>query len=187
VTSGFNDWVACLAGSVSPDAKELLRQVFDEHGPVPAEQVDQIGREHQLAWARVALALIGQDIAATTSLQAPPFEYRDEHGSVRLAFWGQDAPSPVYGFSQAVVIVEVADFIQGEVMEDLHAAWPQCRYHHAGLHPSLASNRAAWLCRCGGHVVAAIGKLSLASTEIASTRTSAVPSTNAPTSANVCV
>jgi hypothetical protein len=53
----------------------------------------------------------------------------------------------------------VADFVQDEVMEDLHGVWPQCRDHRVGLHPSLSAERAVWACRAGAHDVADVGKL----------------------------
>jgi len=55
VTSAFDEWAASLGGSVSLEARALLRRVFDEHGPVGRERVQRIGRDHQLALARVAV------------------------------------------------------------------------------------------------------------------------------------
>jgi hypothetical protein len=159
VRSAFDDWVASLGGSVSAEAREFLRRVFDEHGPVSSEEARRIGHHHQLAFAQEAVALVARDISMTTNADPPPFEYRDEGGSIRLAFLGQYAMTPISGLTQAGFTVEVADFMQGEVMEDLHGAWPLCRDHGVGLHPSLSSQRAAWMCRTGAHVVAEIGQL----------------------------
>lgn len=159
MTNAFDDWVASLGGSVSAEGRAFLRRVFDQHGPVAPEQAERLGHDHQLAFAREAVALLSRDVSVTTSVEPPPFEYRDEDGSIRLAFWGRYATTPIYGLSQAAVTVEVADFMQDEVMEDLHGVWPECREHRTGLHPTLSSDRATWVCRAGAHVVADIGQL----------------------------
>ena len=160
VTNAFDEWAASL-GSVSlADARAWLRRVFDEHGPISPEQLQWIGRDDQLAFARVAVRLVGHDITATTNREAPPFEYRDEDCSIRIAYWGQYARSPVFGLTQAQVIVEVADFMHDEVTEDVRGVWPECRRHQVGLHPTLTPSGPAWLCRVGGHAVADVGELS---------------------------
>jgi hypothetical protein len=147
VTIAFDEWVASLGGSVSPEATELLRCVFGKHGPVSPQQAARIGREHQLALARAAVGLVGHDIAATTNREAPPFEYRDEGSVVRLAYWGQFATTPLSALTQPEMTVDVADFMQDEIMEDVHGAWPQCQQHGTGVHPSSASHQAVWVCR----------------------------------------
>lgn len=157
--STFDDWTASLGGSVSAEGMSFLRRVFDGHGPVSRDEAVRIGREHQLALAREAVGLLGHDIAATTELAPPSFEYRDEDGSIRMSVWGRYARTPICGLSQAHVAVEVADFVQEEVTEDLHAVWPECHHHRVGLHPSRMGDRAVWMCRAGAHVVTDIGKL----------------------------
>jgi hypothetical protein len=157
--STFDGWVASLGGSMTPEARTLLRRIFDQHGPVSSRDVERIGHEHQVALARVAAELVGRDIAATTDQQVPPFEYRDEHGAVRVAFWGRYATTTIAGLTQQEVTVQVAEFMQEEVMRNLQRTWPRCPEHRAGLHPSRESERAAWTCRAGGHVVAAVGEL----------------------------
>ena len=156
--SAFDDWVATLGGSVSPEARAFLCHVFDEHGPVSSEEAGRIGHDHQLALTQEAVARVARDIATTTTVDPPPFEFRDENGSIRVAFWGRYATTPISGLTQAAVTVEVADFMQGEVMEDLHRVWPKCDDHGVGLHPSLSSERAVWMCRTGAHAVARIGQ-----------------------------
>jgi hypothetical protein len=158
VTNPFDDWVASLGRSVSTDARALLRRVYDEHGPISPDQARRLGHDHQLALAREAVALLARDVAVTTSVEPPRFEYRDDGGSVRLAFRGRYATTPIYALS-AAIIVEAANFMQVEVMEDLHGVWPSCSDHGRGLHPALSSGRAVWVCRAGGHIVSDIGRL----------------------------
>ncbi len=111
MTNAFDEWAAHL-GSMSVEVRARMRQVFDEHGPVSPEQLEQIWSDDQLVFARVAVRLVGHDITATTDREAPPFEYRDEDGGIPIAYWGQYATSPVFGLTQAEVTVEVADFMQ---------------------------------------------------------------------------
>ncbi len=159
VSIAFDDWLASFGGDVSAEGREMLRQVFDQHGPVSPEQAERIGRERLVALARVAVTLVGYDIAATTDQQAPPFDYREEETAIRVACRGQPASTTLFALTQPEMTVEVAEFMQDEVMEDLHRAWPECPQHKAGLHPSSEPNEAVWLCRAGGHVVAAVGAL----------------------------
>ena len=113
-----------------------------------------------VALARDAVARFGHDVRATTNLEPPPFEHRDEDGGIRLAYWGQYATMWLLGTTAPEIAVEVADFMQGEVMEELHAAWPECTTHRIGLHPELVLGQASWVCRAGGHVMSEIGNLS---------------------------
>lgn len=160
VTSTFDDWTGSLGGSVSPEGRLFLRRVYDEHGPVSRDEAVRIAHDHQLTLARKTVELLGYDIAATTEPASPSFDYRDEEGgSIRLSIWGQLATSTIFGLSQAHVTVEVADFVQEEVTEDLHAVWPECHRHRVGLHPSLTADRAVGTCRAGAHEVADIGSL----------------------------
>jgi plasmid stability protein len=71
VRSAFDDWVASLGGSVSAEAREFLRRVFDEHGPVSSEEARRIGHHHQLAFAQEAVALVARDISMTTNADPP--------------------------------------------------------------------------------------------------------------------
>jgi hypothetical protein len=159
VTDAFEAWLVSLGGEVSADARSFIQQIFDEHGPVPRHEAVRIGRDRQLAFAREAVARVAHDVEATTTLEPPPFEYRDDQGSIRLACWGEYASSTIAGLTPAQVTVEVASFMQEAVMEDLHTVWPECRAHRTGLDASLSSDRAAWICRAGAHVVADIGRL----------------------------
>lgn len=159
MTITFDEWLVTLGGSVSSEATELLRRIFDVYGPVSAERAEQIGREHQMALARVAVVLVGQDIAATTDEEVPPFEYRADEEGVWLAYRGQSATTPLAAVTQPEMTVEVAGFMQDEVMADVHEAWPECPQHRTGLYPSRAAYQAVWTCRVGSHVVATIGAL----------------------------
>ena len=58
------------------------------------------------------------------------------------------------------VLVEVADFMQDQVIEDLHSPWPVCRLHDKGGHAQLVDRQPVWACRFGSHTIAAIGQLS---------------------------
>jgi hypothetical protein len=157
--STFDTWVASLGASMTTEARTLLRRIFDQHGPVSSRDVERIGQEHQVALARVAVDLVGRDIAATTDQEVPPFECRYEEGAVRVAFRGRLSTTTIAGLTQQEVTVQVAEFMQEEVMADLQRTWPGCPDHRAGLHPSRESERAAWTCRAAGHVVAAVGEL----------------------------
>ena len=120
------------------------------------EQVHAI----QLDSACEAVALVGSDIVAGTRLPAPSWEYRiEDAGWVRVAYFSHFATTPLSGTNREDVVVEVADFIQDEVIEDLHSPWPLCPDHKTGTYAQVVEGTAVWYCRFGSHAVAAIGRL----------------------------
>ena len=59
----------------------------------------------------------------------------------------------------AGVMAEVADFMQDEIVEDLHTGWPMCTQHAVGAYAHVTDGQAVWFCRTHRHVVAPIGRL----------------------------
>jgi hypothetical protein len=166
MAEGFETWVSSLASGdpsdlivATPGAVEFLREMFDERGPVAAEVIALAAQERQIQLARSAVELLGADLRATTELQAPPFEHRIEDGAVRVAYWGRYAPSTIMTITGPEVVAEVSDFMQDEIVEGLHAAWPVCPDHHFGAYVQIAGGQAVWNCRSQQHVIAVVGRL----------------------------
>jgi hypothetical protein len=162
----FQEWVASLAvqdpydpGELAPGAMEFLQQIFDGRGPVPVEDVERARQERQIELARAAVELLGLDLRASTNLQPPPFEHRIDDGAVRVAYWGRYASITIMAMSAPHVAAEIADFMQEQIIEDLHAAWPMCPAHQLGSYTEIVDGRAVWYCRKHQHIVAAIGQL----------------------------
>jgi hypothetical protein len=162
----FQEWVVSLApqdpsdpDELAPGVMELLREIFDVRGPVPVEDVELARQERQTELVRAAVELLGADLGASTDLQPPPFEYRIDDGDVRVAYWGRYASITIMAVSAAHVVAEVADFMQEEIVEDLHAAWPTCHSHQLGTYAEIVDGRPVWYCRKHQHAVAAIGQL----------------------------
>lgn len=64
-----------------------------------------------------------------------------------------------FPFEGEQVVAQVADNLQGEVMDNLGPVWPVCPRHDYGLHPGVHDGRAIWWCRPGDRAVAPIGDL----------------------------
>lgn len=60
---------------------------------------------------------------------------------------GHSATTTLAALTQPEMTVEVAAFMQDEVVGDVRGAWPGCASHGVGLHPALASDGASWVCR----------------------------------------
>jgi hypothetical protein len=121
----------------------------------------QAVRDRQHRFAREAVELVAADVGASTRLPPPSWEYRNEEGgAIRVAYWGQFATMTLMGVTREEVLVEVADFIQDEVIEDLHSPWPVCQVHNKGGYAQLVDRQPMWFCRFGSHAIAAIGQLS---------------------------
>jgi hypothetical protein len=63
------------------------------------------------------------------------------------------------GVTREELLVEVADFMQDEVIEDLDSPWPVCHMHDKGGYAQLVDRQPVWYCRFGSHTIAAIGQL----------------------------
>jgi hypothetical protein len=115
----------------------------------------------QIEFAREAVELVAADILASTLLVPPSWQFRTEDdGAVRVAYFSHFAPTTLMGVNRADLVVEVADFMQDEVIEDLHGPWPSCPAHDKGGYAQIANHKPVRFCRFGGHVIAAIGQLS---------------------------
>lgn len=167
VVDEFQAWVASLGladpsdpGDLVAGAMDFLREVFENRGPVTFEVVTEAAWERQVALARAAVELISRDLRATTDLPAPPFEHRAEPDSgVRVSYWGSYASTTVTAVRATEVTAEIADFMQDEIVEDLHTGWPMCPEHAVGAYAQVSDGQAVWFCRAHQHVVAPIGGL----------------------------
>ena len=56
-----NGPLASSGGDVSAQGRQVLRQVFDQHGPVSPQHAERICLERQVALARVAVTVVGHD------------------------------------------------------------------------------------------------------------------------------
>jgi hypothetical protein len=65
------------------------------------------------------------------------------------------------GVAREEVLVEVADFMQDEVIEDLHSPWPVWQIRNKGRYAQLVDRQPVWYGRFGSHTIAAIGQLAL--------------------------
>jgi hypothetical protein len=120
----------------------------------------QAVRDRRLQFAREAVELVAADVGAGTRLPPPSSGFRiEEDGAIRVAYWGQFATMTLMGVTREELLVEVADFMQDEVIEDLHSPWPVCHIHDKGGYAQLVDRQPVWYCRFGSHTIAAIGAL----------------------------
>lgn len=120
----------------------------------------QAVRGRQFQFAREAVELVAADISASTRELPPSWECRiEDDGAIRVAYFGQFATTPLMGSTREEVLVEVADFMQDEVIEDLHSPWPVCPAHDKGGYAQLVDRQPLWFCRFGSHAIAPIGRL----------------------------
>jgi hypothetical protein len=166
----FVDWVSSLTqfapdhldptGELPVGAIEFLTNVFETKGAVPSAELDALWVGRQLELAHAAFSMVMADYQVTTEFTAPSFEYRIEDGNaIRPAYRGQYATMPITHITAAYVTFEVAEFVQDEVMEELHRAWPTCPQHGFGLHARTGLEHPDWYCRTYHHSVGTIGQL----------------------------
>ncbi|MCW2495847.1 hypothetical protein [Jatrophihabitans sp.] len=140
-------------------ADRVLREIFDDRGPISQEEVRAAGRRIQLGLAAHAVALVLRDLHATT--EARPnvdVRYDDEYGLV-VSYNGGWTTPPMSAMRDPEATAEIADYLQGEIVEDLWGGWPSCPAHSNGAHAETLGGDAVWYCRYGKHPVAVIGSL----------------------------
>jgi hypothetical protein len=145
-------------GTLGPGWREWLHDLFSISGPVALEEVKILAVLAQQGRAKSAADLVATDVRETLGERIEVSTMVD-NGAVRVVVDGQIANlNGLFSVGIPELIVEVADAIQDEVMQD-GRVWPECPTHNAGLHPELDGGRAAWICRVGRHQVAPIGEL----------------------------
>jgi hypothetical protein len=137
-----------------------------EHGLV-TDQDARAFRARQIELARQAVEIVRADIHRTTTLR-PRIEVTDVENWMFLLYLATDGSSShsslhVPSDDMADVLTAVADHVQDDVMEDLHASWPVCADRQFGAHAHTYRGVATWWCQHPGHVVSAVGSLALPS------------------------
>jgi hypothetical protein len=70
---------------------------------------------------------------------------------------GEFSVTILIGVTREEVLVEVADFIQDEVVQDLYRPWRVCRVHDKCCHAQLVDYQPVWCRRFGSDTIAAMG------------------------------
>ena len=83
----------------------------------------------------------------------------DDVGQVCIWVNGGGHTPSAWGAAPADLVVSVADYLHGELMDAARRVLPTCPAHGCGLHPSLSPSGPAWSCRAGAHVVGLLGSL----------------------------
>ena len=168
MTIDFETWLDQVSpldeldpGVRPPGTERVLREIFDQRGPIPVAELRLAGQQIEMGLARDAVALVLRDVHATTTAR-PHVEVRhdDEFGLVVSYNSGFTTPA-MTAMQNPEATQEIADYLQGEIMEDsaVWTAWPTCPAHHNGLYAQVHDGVPVWYCRTGYHPVAAIGQL----------------------------
>ena len=166
MTADYETWLDQVAPLEERDpgvrpagAEELLREIFHRLGPISAEELRAEGRRVTTELAREAIALVLHDLHATTEAR-PNIELRhdDEYGLIVTYNGGWTTPA-MLSVQHPEATCEIADYLQGEIVEDIWTAWPTCPSHRNGLRAEPSGGDAFWYCRTAKHEVAAIGQL----------------------------
>jgi len=168
MTVDFERWLNQVA---SPDeldpavltasARQLLREIFDQRGPISVQELRAEVEKFQLDLAQDAVALVLRDLHATTKARPNiKLRYDDEYGLIVSYDGGWSTPA-MTALQNPDATCEIADYLQGAIMEDgaVWSAWPTCPTHWNGLYAQVHQDAAVWYCRFGNHPVAAIGQL----------------------------
>jgi hypothetical protein len=167
----FEAWVETVLPSPEPDeggavghlaagTKDLLRELFDTHGPISMQALRQPWNERLMSLTRTGTKLFRADLERTTSLR-PVIEvwWSDEIGTPVASYNGNYTTPPVFSIRAPEALCEVADNLRDHVMDDLGTVWPVCPDDGFALDPRPVDQSASWCCRRGVHTVGPIGEL----------------------------
>jgi hypothetical protein len=162
----FQEWVDSITndgdddtGELAAGAFEIFRDVFDERGPVCADEVSKVWQAREFALAREAADLVAADIRATTEIDSCVIDVRREDELLIVSFKGNYQTPAMFSLRAPEAICEVAENLRDHVMGEVWTVWPACPEHARGLAAQPASGVASWVCPTGDHVVAKIGCL----------------------------
>lgn len=165
MAQGFKQWVDSITedadegtGGLAMGAIDFFREVFDERGPVPVDELSGLWSERELTLAREAVNLVAADIRATTIL-SPSIEVRRKDDLLIVSFNGNYQSPPMLSMRAPESICEVAENLRDHVMDEVWTVWPACPTHGRGLSARPVAGLASWVCPTADHVVASIGSL----------------------------
>lgn len=167
MTQEFNEWVEAITtndddddtGQQAVGAIEFFREVFDERGPVSADELSDAWSTRELTLARRAADLVAADIRATTNISSPNIVVRRVGRLLIVSYDGNYRTPTMFSMRAPESICEVAENLRDHVMDEVWTAWPACPTHGRGLSARPIDNIASWVCPSGDHVVARIGHL----------------------------
>jgi hypothetical protein len=147
---------------VRPDgADTFMQEVFARFGPISVEELKAEAHRVVLDLARTAVDLVRRDLHRTTDVR-PLVEVRLDPELGLIISYNAGYTTPAFTAMQyPEATVEIADYLQGEIVGDLWTVWPVCPSHGSGLDPKISDGKAVWSCRAEAHVVAVIGGLAL--------------------------
>jgi len=155
-------------GQLAPGAMEVLRDLFDQRGPISREEVNRAGHQLQTAHADRSVNLLRADIRRTTTLTPDIAVWRHEDGSLVVSYNGNYSAPAFMSMREPEAVCEVADGLRADVIDDLWTVWPQCTADGHGLDPRPVNGVATWFCPSNNHVVSPIGELPLATADVPS-------------------
>jgi hypothetical protein len=166
VSTDYATWLEQVAPQDSNDpgvrpagADRFLHEVFNRRGPISVEALRVEADRLAMDLARTAVDLVLRDLHTTTDAR-PVVEIRHdvEYGLI-VSYNGGYTTRAFSSMQNPEATVEIADYLQGEIAEDVWTVWPICPTHGCGMNPVTSEVGAVWVCRADEHHVAAIGQL----------------------------
>jgi hypothetical protein len=192
MTQDFDSWLAQYVaeaidedetgGGLNPNGRLWLQAIFEEWGPLPTADVEELLEVEaqrlqavQLDAARRLLPAVVADGDAVGMTLDVVLTLTTEYGGHLEVIASPEPGSRYYQTSSgdpmelfltdAELLAWLADEVQEATMErdQVHCfVWPTCPVHQLGGHAVVDHGTAVWRCNGGGgHVLARIGELNL--------------------------
>ena len=148
-------------GELDSAAVQWLRDIYETHGPISREAVEELASAHLTALAHEAIDAVVADLHRTTSYRpSVRFEMMRDSPTVVIND-GYTSPS-MMEWGRLESIAEIAGYFQEQLADDI-GNWPVCRAHDAGTYARVRDDHVAWWCRPGNHDLAHVGSLDASS------------------------
>jgi hypothetical protein len=116
----------------------------------------------QVKLARENVDVVLTDIHRTTDVR-PEVLVDSFRSVVRIAYGSGFTTPSVRATANPQALVETADYLKDQVVEDVWSPWPVCPLHEiGGVQAEVHDGVAVWWCRFADHLVAEVGQLGLA-------------------------
>ncbi|MET9468000.1 hypothetical protein ABZY44_24970 [Streptomyces sp. NPDC006544] len=130
---------------------DWIRDVYRDHGELPADRFAQIAFERKLRFVLEAFPEVAAASARDTGLRVdirPDVTHPSTDFPAGIVIVAELA---IQSFDPAGVRAEVADAVQTYLADRYGRLWPLCQEHDRGMHAVTYESEALWWCRAQDH------------------------------------
>ena len=138
--------------------RRWFHSFYEQHGPADRPSVERAFLLDLVELTRQNVRIVMPEVERTTKLR-PTVEVEEFQEAVRVSVDGSYTTPSVKEWENPEALVDLAGYIQEQVIDELNSAWPVCPKHGQVLIPEVHNGVGTWWCRPEDHAVCEIGQL----------------------------